>query len=80
MHVEVLLPKWGMNMQEATVTEWLVNEGDTVTEDETIVTVETEKVNGDVPAPATGTVVKLHAAEGDVVEVGAVLAVIETDQ
>src|ERR671916_769512 len=48
--------------------------GETVEADETLVEVSTDKVDAEVPAPASGTVVKIHAAEGDTVQVGAVLA------
>src|ERR671916_442922 len=48
--------------------------GETVEADETLVEVSTDKVDAEVPAPTSGTVVKIHAAEGDTVQVGAVLA------
>ena len=54
--------------------EWHKQEGDTVAADETVVEISTDKVDAEVPAPVAGTVVKIHAAEGDTVAVGALLA------
>ena len=48
-----MLPKWGMSMQEGTITEWYVEVGDEVLEGDVIAEVETEKVNGEVEAPPT---------------------------
>src|SRR3954454_2482417 len=72
--VEVVMPAMGDSVSEGTVLEWRKQEGDQVSEDETLVEISTDKVDADVPAPASGTVVKVHAAEGDTVNVGAVLA------
>src|SRR5829696_650356 len=77
--VEVVMPAMGDSVSEGTVLEWLKQEGDQVSEDETLVEISTDKVDAEVPAPVTGTVVKLHAAEGDTVHVGAVLAEIATN-
>jgi 2-oxoglutarate decarboxylase len=75
--VEVRMPAMGDSVTEGTVLEWHKQEGDTVTADETIVEISTDKVDAEVPAPASGRVVKLHAAEGDTVTVGSLLAEIE---
>jgi multifunctional 2-oxoglutarate metabolism enzyme len=72
--VEVVMPAMGDSVSEGTVLEWRKAEGDHVSEDETLVEISTDKVDAEVPAPVTGTVVKVHAAEGDTVHVGAVLA------
>jgi 2-oxoglutarate decarboxylase len=72
--VEVTMPAMGDSVSEGTVLEWHKQEGDQVSEDETLVEVSTDKVDAEVPAPTTGTVVKIHAAEGDTISVGAVLA------
>src|SRR4051812_23800278 len=72
--VEVVMPAMGDSVSEGTILEWHKQEGDQVSEDETIVEISTDKVDAEVPAPTTGTVVKVHAAEGDTVTVGAVLA------
>ncbi len=73
------MPAMGDSVSEGTVLEWHKQEGDQVSEDETLVEISTDKVDAEVPAPATGTVVKVHAAEGDTVTVGAVLAEIATN-
>jgi len=72
--IQVTLPAMGESVTEGTILEWHKQEGETVEADETLVEVSTDKVDAEVPAPATGTVVKLHFAEGDTVTVGAVLA------
>ncbi|HZO36492.1 MAG TPA: biotin/lipoyl-containing protein, partial [Solirubrobacteraceae bacterium] len=55
----------GESVTEGTILEWHKGEGDSVEADETLVEISTDKVDAEVPAPVTGTVVKLHAAEGD---------------
>src|SRR5215213_8371139 len=72
--VQVVMPAMGDSVSEGTVLEWHKQEGDHVSEDETIVEISTDKVDAEVPAPAAGTVVKVHAAEGDTVTVGTLLA------
>src|SRR3954453_23020993 len=72
--VQVVMPAMGDSVSEGTILEWHKQEGDHVSEDETIVEISTDKVDAEVPAPAAGTVVKVHAAEGDTVTVGALLA------
>src|SRR4051795_472726 len=76
--VQVTLPQMGESVTEGTVLEWRKQEGDHVEADEVIVEVSTDKVDAEVPAPASGTVAKIHAAEGDTIAVGAVLAEIAT--
>ena len=80
MAVEVILPKWGLTMEEGTVSEWRKQEGDVVAEDEIIADVETDKITNELPAPASGIIAKILVAAGETVEVGAVLAVIATDE
>jgi 2-oxoglutarate decarboxylase len=77
--VQVTLPQMGESVTEGTVLEWHKQEGERVEADEALVEISTDKVDAEVPAPATGTVAKIHAAEGDTVSVGAVLAEILTD-
>src|ERR687894_825650 len=72
--IQVPLPAMGESVTEGTVLEWHKQEGDTIEADETLVEVSTDKVDAEVPAPATGTITKIHVAEGDTVSVGAVLA------
>ena len=69
----------GESVTEGTVLEWHKAEGDRIELDETLVEVSTDKVDAEIPAPASGTVVKVHFAEGDTVTVGAVLAEIQPD-
>src|SRR5215211_2307102 len=72
--VQVVMPVMGDSVTEGTILEWHKQEGDPVSEDETIVEISTDKVDAEVPAPAAGTVAKVHVAEGDTVTVGALLA------
>ncbi len=76
--IQVVMPAMGDSVAEGTVLEWLKQEGDQVEADETIVEISTDKVDAEVPAPAAGTLTKIHAAEGDTVEIGALLAEIAT--
>jgi 2-oxoglutarate decarboxylase len=72
--VEVVMPPMGDSVSEGSILEWHKQEGDAVSEDETLVEISTDKVDAEVPAPVSGTVVKIHAAEGDTVGIGSVLA------
>jgi pyruvate/2-oxoglutarate dehydrogenase complex dihydrolipoamide acyltransferase (E2) component len=72
--MDVTLPKWGMTMQEATISEWLVAVGDAVTEGQPIVRIESDKVEADVESPGNGTVSEIVVAEGEDAEVGSVIA------
>src|SRR5687767_7716744 len=71
--VQVTMPAMGDSVSEGTVLEWHKQEGDTVSADETLVEISTDKVDAEVPSPASGTIVKIVAGEGDVVTVGGVL-------
>ena len=77
--VEVLLPQWGMGMSEGTITAWLKNIGDMVTEDEPLAEVEAEKVEETLESPATGKLVEIRVQVGDTVDVRTVVALIEVD-
>jgi multifunctional 2-oxoglutarate metabolism enzyme len=77
--VQVVMPAMGDSVSEGTILEWHKQEGDSVSEDETIVEISTDKVDAEVPSPATGTVVKVHATEGETVNVGSLLAEIALD-
>src|SRR5215468_5279147 len=77
--VEVVMPAMGDSVSEGSILEWHKQEGDEVSEDETLVEISTDKVDAEVPSPTSGTVVKIHAAEGETVAVGAVLAEISTN-
>jgi len=67
------MPAMGDSVAEGTVLEWRKQEGDAVEVDETLVEISTDKVDAEVPSPASGTIVKIHATEGETVAVGAVL-------
>jgi pyruvate/2-oxoglutarate dehydrogenase complex dihydrolipoamide acyltransferase (E2) component len=77
--IEVVMPQMGESVTEGTILEWRKREGDEVAADETIVEISTDKVDAEVPAPAPGRVLRIHAQEGDTVAVGAVLAEIQTN-
>ena len=76
MATKVLVPLLGEGVEEVTVTKWLKREGDSVTELEPLLEVNTDKVDTEIPAPATGTVLKIVAEEGVPAKVGAILAFI----
>lgn len=78
MRVEVRLPQWGMGMTEGEVVEWLKAVGDSVAEGEGLVEIETAKVTEVLESPVTGTLVETLAEVGAVVEVRAVVAVVDT--
>lgn len=69
----ITLPKLGESISEATVLNWLVNEGDRVEKDQTILEVATDKVDSEIPSPANGILTKIVARPEEVIEVGAVL-------
>ena len=75
--IAVTLPKWGMNMTEGTITDWLVAVGDPVAEGDEIAEIATDKVDGPLESPASGTLVEIVVGRGDDAEVGDVLAYIE---
>ncbi len=74
--VAVEIPKWGMTMEEGSVTEWLVAVGDTVAEGTALATVESSKISAEVEAPTAGVVRRLVAALNESLPVGEVIAVI----
>jgi 2-oxoglutarate dehydrogenase E2 component (dihydrolipoamide succinyltransferase) len=76
MATKVLVPLLGEGVEEVTVTKWLKREGDSITELEPLLEVNTDKVDTEIPAPASGTVLKIVAQEGLPARVGAVLAFI----
>ncbi len=72
--IDILLPKMGESVAEATITKLVVDAGSEVEADDPIVEIATDKVDSEVPAPEDGTLVEWCVAEGDVVQVGAVIA------
>lgn len=75
--VELIMPKMGESITEATILKWLKSEGDTIEEEESVLEIATDKVDSDVPSPVGGTLVKILYHEGDTVEVNKAIALIE---
>jgi 2-oxoglutarate dehydrogenase E2 component (dihydrolipoamide succinyltransferase) len=76
---EMIMPKMGESVAEATIIKWLKAEGDTVEADESVLEIATDKVDSEVPTPKGGVLLKRLFKEGDVVQVGSVIAVIGTN-
>ena len=76
MATNVMLPQWGMNMEDGLLVKWLVKEGDTVEKGQPLVEVETAKINSELEAPESGVVAHIMASEGATVDVGTLVAVI----
>ena len=76
--VDVVMPQMGVSVSEGTITRWAKNVGDTIAADETIVEISTDKVDTEVPSPASGVVRELLAEEGETVPVNTRIAVIDT--
>ena len=76
MPITVTMPQLGESVTEGTITRWLKNVGDTVNADEPLLEVSTDKVDTEIPAPASGVLLSIAADEDQVVEVGGVLGVI----
>ncbi|OHV58069.1 2-oxoglutarate dehydrogenase, E2 component, dihydrolipoamide succinyltransferase [Pseudofrankia sp. BMG5.36] len=77
MSVSVTMPRLGESVSEGTVTRWLKQEGERVEADEPLLEVSTDKVDTEIPAPASGVLASIKVAEDETVEVGVELAVIE---
>lgn len=76
---ELKMPKMGESITEGTIINWLVNEGDTFEEGDIILEVATDKVDNEVPAPASGTLVETKFQAKDVVKVGEIIAILEVE-
>jgi len=76
---DIIMPKLGESIIEATITKWLKEPGDTIEEDDAIVEIATDKVDSEIPSPVEGVLKEVFFQEGDVVEVGKVIAVVETE-
>ncbi|NUQ22876.1 MAG: 2-oxo acid dehydrogenase subunit E2 [Saprospiraceae bacterium] len=77
--VELIMPKMGESIMEATILRWVKQVGDRVEADETILEIATDKVDSEVPSPVSGTIAQLFFKENDVVPIGKVIAVIATE-
>lgn len=80
MHVEVVMPKMGESIQEGKILRWLKKPGDRIAKDETILEISTDKVDSEIPSPSSGVLVKIIVPEGETVEVGTVIAMVDTDE
>ena len=76
---DLIMPKMGESIMEATILKWLKKEGENVALDEPLLEIATDKVDSEVPSPAAGILKKTLFNEGDVVQVGAVFAIIGSD-
>lgn len=76
---EIIMPKLGESIIEATITRWVKSVGDSLEEDESILEIATDKVDSEIPSPVEGTLVEQLFNEGDVVAVGTVIAIVEMD-
>lgn len=76
---EIIMPKLGESIIEATITRWVKNVGDMLEEDDSVVEIATDKVDSEIPSPVEGKLVKTLFKEGDVVPVGTVIAIVEMD-
>ncbi|MDQ2983422.1 MAG: 2-oxoglutarate dehydrogenase, E2 component, dihydrolipoamide succinyltransferase [Actinomycetota bacterium] len=72
--VDVVMPQMGVSVSEGTITKWLKQEGEQIEADEALLEISTDKVDTEVPSPASGTVTQILVQEGETVEVGTKLA------
>ena len=79
VNVELILPKMGESVAEATITSWLKSEGDIIEAEESVVEIATDKVDSEVPSPADGIISKILVAEGEIAQVGQAIAIISTE-
>jgi len=77
---ELLLPKMGESVAEATIIKWVKNPGDHIEADDAVIDIATDKVDSEVPSPVSGTLVEQLCKIDDIVQVGTVVAIIETDE
>jgi pyruvate dehydrogenase E2 component (dihydrolipoamide acetyltransferase) len=77
--IEVPMPQMGESIAEGTVSKWLKQVGDAVERDEPILEISTDKVDAEIPAPQAGTLVEVAVQEGETVEVGTIVAYIDTE-
>lgn len=77
--MNLILPAMGEGVIEATINKWLVKAGAEVKEDDPLVEVATDKVDSEIPAPSSGTVLEIKAAEGSVVKIGDTIAILESN-
>ncbi|MBO8174976.1 MAG: biotin attachment protein [Thermococcus sp.] len=78
--VKIIMPKFGLTMTKGTIVEWKKKVGEKVEKGEVIATVESEKITGEVEAPASGILVEILHEVGDEVPVGEPIAIIEVEE
>jgi 2-oxoglutarate dehydrogenase E2 component (dihydrolipoamide succinyltransferase) len=76
---DVIMPKMGESITQATITKWFKKEGDAIEEDDVLLEIATDKVDSEIPSPVAGILTKVLFAEGDVVPVGTLIAQISLD-
>ncbi len=76
---EIIMPKMGESIEEATITKWFIKPGDLIKEDDILLEIATDKVDSEIPSPVEGIVKKLLYQQDEIVPVGAVIAIIDLD-
>src|SRR5947209_10175407 len=79
MPTDVILPQMGESIFEGTLTKWLKKPGDKVQRDEPLFEISTDKVDAEIPAPASGTLAEIKVAEGTTVQVNTVVGTIAAE-
>ncbi|MCX7833186.1 MAG: 2-oxo acid dehydrogenase subunit E2 [Ignavibacteria bacterium] len=79
MIIDIIMPKMGESIMEGTILKWLKNVGDKVEKDEALLEISTDKVDTEIPSPESGILVEILYKENEVVEVGKVIARLETE-
>mgnify|MGYP001177470867 FL=1 len=79
MIIDVVMPKMGESITEGTILEWYKKVGDSIEKDETLLEIGTDKVDSEIPSPASGIIEEILAAPNDVVDVGKVIARINSN-
>ena len=79
MIIDIVMPKMGESITEGTILEWKKQVGDTIALDEILLEIGTDKVDSEIPSSAEGVVVEILAKPNDVVEVGKVIAKIDSE-
>src|SRR5690606_13268830 len=77
--VELIMPKMGESIMEATILNWLKKPGDTIEQDESVLEVATDKVDTEVPSTHTGILKEILAQKGEVIKIGKPIAILTTD-
>ena len=80
MVIDVVMPKMGESITEGTILEWYKKVGEHIAADETLLEIATDKVDSEIPAPNGGIVIEILAQPNDVIDVGEVIARIETSK